>query len=138
VKSHKTGGVPIVMTMHKELSWLLNEVVKSARPDQEYLVERLPGRPFRDFHTTWNRACKTAKIPGFRFESLRNTYTSWRVEEGVSLGLIQQALAHTTIATTAKYYNKAKAASEVIVKTQRSIFEGACDQLCDQLVTKAG
>jgi integrase len=141
VSSHKTGKTPIVLSMHPELAWLLRDIVNNRIPEQVYLVETTPGRAYRDFHGVWNRACDRAGVHGFRFESLRNMYTTWRVEEGVSLGLIQQALAHSTVATTAKHYNKAKLATEIIVKTQRNILSKPVpigDQAGDQLVTKQG
>ena len=57
--------------------------------------------------------------------------------ENISMPLLQAAMGHTTSQTTARYYNKARHATETILKTQRSVF---CDrdQISGQAVTVEG
>lgn len=127
------GVLPIILKMHPDLVKLFSHLSEFWRVDQEFVFEKIPGVPFKSLNASWKKGCEAAGIVGFQFRNLRTTYGTWRVEEGISMPLLQAALGHTTSQTTSRFYNKARHATEQIVKTQRSVW---CDQICDQSVTK--
>lgn len=53
----------------------------------------------------WSRILGQAKITDFRIHDLRHTWASWMVAQGVSLPIIQKALGHQSITSTAIYSN---------------------------------
>lgn len=131
------GVLPMIIKLHPELIKLFSRLSQFWREDQVFVFEKTPGKPFKKLDDSWNKARDLAGIPGFQFRNLRTTYATWRVEENISMPLLQAAMGHTTSQTTARYYNKARHATETILKTQRSVF---CDrdQISDQAVATEG
>jgi integrase len=123
VPDHKGSG-SLRIALHPEALAVLRDVILGDQSGSPYVFHRLNGDPYRSFRGAWRKACLAAGIDGFQFRHLRNTYASWRVEEGVEIGLIQRSLGHTTSAMTSKHYNKAQNATEIILRTQRAINAG--------------
>jgi integrase len=69
------------------------------------LGPRGSGRVFRtrSIRTAFERACREAKVYGFRFHDLRHTTASWLVMAGRSLKEVQELLGHRTFAMTLRY-----------------------------------
>lgn len=61
-------------------------------------------------------------VEGLNLKDLRTNYTSWLVEEGAALSLLQCALGHLTPLVTGRFYNKAQNATEKLVPLQKSFF----------------
>jgi integrase len=141
IPSHKGSG-SLVIELCPDLEELLQHLKGTNAAQSPYVLHRpWDGAPWTDTGKDWDNAAAAAGIPGFTFELTRRMFCSWGVESNVSLGLLQAALAHTTIATTAKHYNKAQAAFRVINRTmgQRRFFGGdRGDQGCDHGVTNGG
>lgn len=131
------GILPMIIRLHPELIKLFEILSKGWIEGQVYVFEKSPGVPFRALKNSWANACQYSGLIGFQFRHLRTTYATWRVEENVSMPLLQAALGHTTSQTTAKYYNKSRHATEIILQTQRSVYCDS-DQKCDQAVTAEG
>jgi hypothetical protein len=75
----------------KELVDLFIDLEKNADSNNPYWFCDADGRR-RDFHSHWKADCIRAGIPGFQFKHCRTAYCSWRVEEGVSLPILQRAM----------------------------------------------
>ena len=121
--SNNRNAPPLILKLHPELLELIGMLEKSRQSGEIYVFPKSFQKPYKNFAASWHRACQKAKIPEFKFKNLRATYTSWRIEEGVSIGLLQRALGHTTLNTTARFYNLAQKCSDEIVKTQRPILK---------------
>ncbi len=134
IDSHKGNKPPLIVRLHPEVIDVL-KICSWSRKISEYVICKSDGKPYKDFHVTWNKAWSDAGFERVRFRDLRTIYASWRIEEGIELGLLQRALAHTSPTTTGKIYNRTQRASEIILKTQRPLF--GCDQASDQPVTKS-
>jgi len=124
INSHKGKG-KLILAMHDDLHGIFMKQYRSYGPEKsEYVICKPDGQRFTDV-PGWRDAQKRAGMPKFCFKNLRNTYCSWHVENGAEMGLIQRALGHTTISTTARFYNKAQAASTMLVQSQRSLLSAA-------------
>ncbi len=68
-----------------------------------------PGKVFgwaADRHAVlrrFQRRCKKAGLPRYRFHDLRHSFASWAAMSGVSLEVIAQVLGHTSTTVTKKY-----------------------------------
>jgi len=51
----------------------------------------------------FQRRCKKAEMPIYKFHHLRHSFASWAAMSGVSLEVIAQVLGHTSITVTKKY-----------------------------------
>lgn len=125
------GVLPMIIKLHPDLSNLFKHLSENWTEKQIYVFEKTLGVPFKKLDKSWAKACSQADLQGFQFRNLRTTYATWRVEENISMPLLQAAMGHTTSQTTARYYNKARHATEVILQTQRSVYN-ECDRVSDQ------
>lgn len=122
IETHK-GKARLVLALHPDLVQLLTHLHRTRGPGlSEYVVAQPSGRPWAKV-PGWYSARRAAGVPEFRFRSVRNAWTSWHVDRGAELGLLQRALGHSTAATTARYYNLAQRASETLVESQPSLLQ---------------
>lgn len=138
IKGHKGRSEPTIKKLHTEAVDVLRSrlrYIKENGIETKYIFCKPDGNPYKDFYRHWRKACKAADLDGFWFEHLRPTYASWRVEEKVSMPLLQRQLDHSTSQTTSRFYNKSSAASEEILKTQRAIFEPVLVGAPDETLT---
>jgi integrase len=61
------------------------------------------GSAWGSIRTAFERACRDAKIPDFRFHDIRHTFASWLVMRGRPLKEVQELLGHKTITMTMRY-----------------------------------
>lgn len=61
------------------------------------------GMAWGSIRTAFERACREAKVDGFRFHDLRHTCASWLVMAGRNLKEVQELLGHRSFAMTLRY-----------------------------------
>lgn len=107
--------VPLVEILKNRFANNANDYVFSSHSKSGYLQEP---------KSAWKKILEKAEISDFRIHDLRHTWASWMVAEGVSLPVVQKALGHKDITSTAIYANTdlALVASEV-EKTANKILE---------------
>jgi len=116
IRGHKGGTEPTIKALHADAKAVLWSRIEGAADGAQVFGSGLSG-----LNKAWREARAAAGLPGLQFKHLRTAYASWRVEEGVPLGLLQRQLDHSTPATTGKHYNLADVAGTEIVGKQRSI-----------------
>jgi len=101
----KTG-----ISRHVPVSSRLMDLFKRLprRIDCDHLFAGIPrfgkvAQPFHDVRSSFERACKEAKVANFRFHDLRHTAASHMVMAGVPLKTVAEILGHTTTAMTERY-----------------------------------
>jgi integrase len=70
-------------------------------------VNPVTRKPYIDVKRSFRAACDRAKITGFEFRNLRDTYASQLALAGAHPKMIQRVLGHATVRQTMKYINLA-------------------------------
>jgi integrase len=102
---------PLIIKLHQDLIKIFS------------FLEYRPGElifPCGFNYRTWRKSCKRAGVEGLKLKDLRPNYTSWLVEAGATLSLLQCSLGHSTPLVTGRFYNKAQKATEILVPLQKS------------------
>lgn len=111
-KDHK-GVSKLTHQMHPDLVQLFKVLTPY---NETYWFSR------RFNYDKWREWTRKAEVEGFEpFKGMRASYTTWRVEEGAALSLLEAALGHSTPVITQKHYNKAHEASKLLLEKQRSV-----------------
>jgi integrase len=139
IRIHDTKtGVPVVCSMHPEVYELLLTLCDEDQAAGEFVFHDQAGKPVTRFEKEWNAAWKRAEVRRVLFKNLRTTYTSWRIEEGAPIDLLQAALGHTSPMTTARHYNRARCATKILIMKQRTVLSQPVTIRRDDSVTVAG
>jgi integrase len=72
-------------------------------PDARWVFCTKNGEPIGSVQTSFETACRRAKIVDFRFHDLRHTCAAWLIQAGVSITQVRDVLGHSTVAMTEKY-----------------------------------
>jgi integrase len=79
------------------------ELLKSIKPEGEFVFPSRHGGHRGDFKKTWAKVCKAAGIKGCRIHDIRHSFAALAVSDGLSLPMVGRLLGHSTPATTARY-----------------------------------
>lgn len=99
IRVNLKGGRRHVVPMSEAVLVLLANL----GPRDEGPVFAYKGRRLKSWKTAWNAAKRRAGIKDLRWHDLRHTFATWARQAGADLGVIQQLLGHTNIATTMRY-----------------------------------
>lgn len=83
------------------------------------------GKPVAGMHYAWANICKGAGLRGVRIHDLRHTFASQILNAGYSLKVVQVALDHKNIATTARYAHLEKGVLDDAVSAVGAIYSAA-------------
>jgi integrase len=72
-------------------------------PDAERVFCTKEGEPIHSVQTSFETACRRAKITDFRFHDLRHTCAAWLIQAGVSITQVRDVLGHSTVTMTERY-----------------------------------
>jgi len=97
-KSGKSRWIPLGQVV----KWELLNVPKQKNTDYGFLNPET-GRPIGSIKNAFNRAVKKAGIEDFTFHSLRHTFASQLVRNGVDLYVVQKLLGHASPKMTMRY-----------------------------------
>jgi integrase len=79
------------------------ELLKSIKPEGEFVFPSRHGGHRGDFKKTWAKVCKAAGIKGCRIHDIRHSFAALAVSDGLSLPMVGRLLGHSTPTTTARY-----------------------------------
>jgi integrase len=69
----------------------LSNVATGTPPEDNHDSSKFNGKPIGQVNTeAWRKALKRAGIADFRWHDLRHTWTSWHVQAGTSLHVLQE------------------------------------------------
>jgi integrase len=122
--------VPLPDTLQKELknlSILIKEEKLRLGPaytDNDLLFPSITGTYIeaKNLRRSWERALKNAELPRKKFHSLRHTYATRMIENGVQLLTVSRLLGHGSIKTTEVYAHTLEDTKFEAVKTFNSVF----------------
>jgi len=97
-KTHKIRPVPINARARRVLEyWALGRKIQFVFYNHE------TGNPFVDLKAGFALACRKAGIEGVTWHTLRHTFASRLVAQGVDIVTVQQLLGHSTVTVTMRY-----------------------------------
>jgi integrase len=104
--STKTAGSVRTIFLTEEVKQLLKDLQKKRKaPNDTPLVVNRNGEPYQVYlHKYWKKALKDAKVPYRNCYTLRSSFASIALQQGVDLGYISKTLGHTSIKITADKY----------------------------------
>lgn len=123
-KSHKIRHIPLTDDLCRTLY--------ERRHERGFVFRRPDGRPIIDWvaEVGIRRACKKAGIREVGWHTLRHTFASQLVSEGVPLNAVQELLGHSTVVMTMKYAHLApsalRSAVDVLEKAENREIEKKC------------
>ncbi len=108
-KSNKTRYIPLTND--------LCQTIYGRRQKQGFVFHQADGRPFSESSTmkAMRRICKKVGIRRIGWHTLRHTFASQLVSEGVPLNVVQELLGHCSIVMTMKYAHLAPLATRSAV-----------------------
>lgn len=112
VKSKLPGGKLLELPISDPMLTLLSELgpkktgVVFVRKFKNTKGQDREPEPLRGYRSSFQQACKGAKIKDFRFHDLRHTAASWMIQKGVPLDVVQEILGHSHISQTQKYAHR--------------------------------
>jgi integrase len=102
-KSGPERKVALSRRLRRALKLLYIERASERRPDPASLVlADLDYRPFQE--DVWPRVLARGGLSGIAYKDLRDSFASWLITAGVTLGYISRQLGHANLAITAKHY----------------------------------
>jgi integrase len=63
-----------------------------------------------------DQSCRGAAAGGLRFRDLRHSYTTWLVDDGVPINMVQRVMGHERSSTALDLYTRRTDASERILQ----------------------
>jgi integrase len=114
-KGDKMLAVTLPPVAVRLLTWLQPDPAKRAGPVFTYGIEAVGctcphcvsplyrGQPIKDVRRGFKTAARKAGVPNARLHDLRHSFASWLLNQTGDLRLVQEALHHTTVATTMRY-----------------------------------
>ncbi|MGC2119925.1 MAG: site-specific integrase, partial [Candidatus Acidiferrales bacterium] len=122
-KTQKIRAVPINANARKVLEyWALG------KRNEFVFYNPETGKPFVDLKAGFKLACKKAGITGVTWHTLRHTFASRLVSQGVDIVTVQQLLGHSTITVTMRY-------THTNLDAKRAAVEKLLHNGCDKSVT---
>jgi integrase len=122
-KTQKIRGIPINADARRVLGyWALGKRNESVfyNPDT--------GKPFVDLKAGFKLACKKAGITGVTWHTLRHTFASRLVAQGVDIVTVKELLGHSSITVTMRY-------THTNLDSKRAAVEKLLHNECDKSVT---
>lgn len=101
-KAKKRRAVPINPLAEQALSELARFRAEHC-PDTRWVICNKRGEPFASVQSSFETACRNAKIQDFRFHDLRHTCAAWLVQLGVPLAEVRDVLGHASVVMTERY-----------------------------------
>lgn len=118
-KSHKFRSIPI----NPELEKHLIKMYANRKPGQIYLFEgNVPGSPYTDYYHAFKRELNRLKLPG-NVHTLRHTFASRLVQNGVSIYEVSKLLGHAMVTTTQIYAHLNDESLQKAVNVLSNIYE---------------
>ncbi len=97
-KTHKIRPVPINSGARRVLEfWAMG------RRNEFVFYNHETGKPFVDLKAGFALACRKAGIEGVTWKTLRHTFASRLLDQGVDIVTVQQLLGHSTVLVTMRY-----------------------------------
>ncbi len=118
-KSGKSRWIPLGQVV----KWELLNVPKQKDTDYIFLNSRTK-KPLGSIKNAFNRAVIKAKIDDFTFHSLRHTFASQLVRDGVDLYVVQKLLGHSSPKMTQRYAHLREDMLKDAIKKIDRQFEG--------------
>ena len=129
-KNDERRDIPINETLRQMLINL------PRRLDVPYLFfDAVSGKHYIDVKTSFNTACRRAKIRDFRFHDLRHTFASHLVMAGVDIMTVKELLGHKTLAMTLRYAHLAPSHK---TKALERLDLQLNNQVCHTITTQSG
>lgn len=126
IRDPKGGKDQVLPLSDKAIEVLKNTPTKFDTP---YVFYGRNGKQRTNFHNSWGRIRKKAKLPdSFRFHDLRHHYASSLVSAGVNLYTVQALLCHKDSKMTQRYAHLSDTALRDAVKISDSLLKISDDE----------
>jgi integrase len=115
-KTSKNRNVP----MNDEVRAILQRLCRGKRRDDYLFKNPKTGKPFKDFDSSFARACEDAEIEGLAWKDLRATFGTRLGEAGYNAFEIAALMGHSDIKTTQRYVRVEPRIHEAVQATMSS------------------
>jgi integrase len=95
--------------------------------DDDVVIDAGTGKPCdpADFGRAWRRACKRAKVKGYRLHDLRHAYVTRLVSSAIDPATVSRIAGHATVAFTLdRYYHPGATEAEGVAAVVEAVLRG--------------